>query len=398
MNQRFTLCIGLMIMIDQLAGCCATMALIWWATPRVFRIADSLEAQRRLHTAVPVITFEEAPEIRLPRRRKSPSMLLEFASLCDSLARATRSGAAPQDSLLAGIQRHQLHHPCWSQLCASISAMQSCDSALANARESAEPLSDDAQCLSLLESAMVHGSFIPSALDHASSVLRDRAACRAELTVAASQVQLSARLLSALPFLLLAGAFFISPQFRSSLWSPIVLCPLFFGLTLNRIGWRWISSLISRAVRDEPDSIGELTEHLCVSLRTGLSMTHACERWRTVSPTGNSVADLISAGTPLEEALLPLAETQGISGKNLGHTIVEAERDGLPILDTVTRLATDHRIERRRQIDTRIRQLPTRLSIPLVLCVLPSFLLLSVAPLVLASLGQLTISLPPVTQ
>jgi len=126
-------------------------------------------------------------------------------------------------------------------------------------------------------------------------------------------------------------------------------------------------------------------------------MTQACERWRSVSPTGDSVADLISAGAPLEEALLPLATAHPISGKNLGHTIVEAERDGLPILDTVTRLATDHRIERRRQIDTRIRQLPTRLSIPLVLCVLPSFLLLSVAPLVLASLSQLSISLPSVT-
>jgi pilus assembly protein TadC len=127
-------------------------------------------------------------------------------------------------------------------------------------------------------------------------------------------------------------------------------------------------------------------------------MTLACERWRTVSPIGNSVADLISAGAPLEEALLPLANVHPITGKNLGHTIVEAERDGLPILDTVMRLATDHRSERRRQIDTRIRQLPTRLSIPLVLCVLPSFLLLSVAPLVLASLSQLSISLPSVTQ
>jgi len=385
-------------MIDQLAGCSVTMALMWWATPRVFRIADSVEAQHRLHNAVSVTTSKREPKTLLPRRRKDSSMLLEFAALCDSLARATRSGMAAQDSLLAGIQRHQLRHPCWSLLHTSLSAMQSCDSALTNARECADAHGDDAQCLSLLESAMVHGNFVPSALDHASSVLRDRAACRAELTIAASQVQLSARLLSALPFLFLAGAFFISPQFRSSLLSPVVLCPLFLGLALNRIGWRWISTLISRAVRDEPDSIGELTEHLCVSLRTGLSMTHACERWRIVSPTGNSVADLISAGAPLEEALLPLTETHQISGKNLCHTIVEAERDGLPILDTVTRLATDHRIERRRQIDTRIRQLPTRLSIPLVLCVLPSFLLLSVAPLVLASFGQLSISLPPVTQ
>ena len=110
------------------------------------------------------------------------------------------------------------------------------------------------------------------------------------------------------------------------------------------------------------------------------------------------VADLINSGLPLEEALIPLATTHHITGKNLGHTIVEAERDGLPIIETVARLASDHRIERRRHVDTRIRQLPTRLSLPLVLCVLPSFLLLSVAPLVLASLSQLSLSLPSVTQ
>ena len=385
-------------MVDLLAGSSMAIALICFATPRFFRLVDVLEMQRRLHAA-DLMTEDAKPSLALPRHLRTViSPMLDFATLCESLARATRSGASPHDALLVSLQRHQFHHPCWSALFDDVAALQSCDSSLATARESVEPRSNDAQCLSLLESAMVHGNFVPSALDHASSVLRDRAACSAELAVAASQAQLSARLLSMLPFVLLGGAILVSSQFRSSLWSPIVLCPLFLGFILNRIGWRWISSLISRAVHDEPDDIGQLTEHLCVSLRTGLSMTHACERWRTVSSTGNAVADLISAGAPLEEALLPLATTHPISGKNLGHTIVEAERDGLPILDTVMRLATDHRIERRRQIDTHIRQLPTRLSIPLVLCVLPSFLLLSVAPLVLASLSQLSVSLPSVTQ
>lgn len=385
-------------MVDLLAGSSMAIALICFATPRFFRLVDVLEMQRRLHAA-DLMTQDAKPSLALPRHLRTViSPLLDFATLCESLARATRSGASPHDALLVSLQRHQFHHLCWSALFDDVAALQSCDSSLATARESVEPRSNDAQCLSLLESAMVHGNFVPSALDHASSVLRDRAACSAELAVAASQAQLSARLLSMLPFVLLGGAILVSSQFRSSLWSLIVLCTLFLGFILNRVGWRWISSLISRAVHDEPDDIGQLTEHLCVSLRTGLSMTHACERWRTVSPTGNAVADLISAGAPLEEALLPLATTHPISGKNLGHTIVEAERDGLPILDTVMRLATDHRIERRRQIDTRIRQLPTRLSIPLVLCVLPSFLLLSVAPLVLASLSQLSVSLPSVTQ
>ncbi len=385
-------------MIDLLAGSSVAIALICFATPRFFRLVDVLEIQRRLHAA-DLMTENAKPSLALPRHLPTViSPMLDFTTLCESLARATRSGESPHDALLVSLQRHPFQHPCWLVLLDDVTAMHPCDSALATARESAQPHSNDAQCLSLLQSAMVHGNFVPSALDHASSVLRDRAACSAELAVAASQAQLSARLLSILPFILLGGAILISSQFRASLWSPIVLCPLLFGFVLNRIGWRWITSLIAQAVHDQPDDIGQLTEHLCVSLRTGLSMTLSCERWRTVSPMGSSIADLITAGAPLDEALLPLANLHPITGKNLGHTIVEAERDGLPILDTVMRLATDHRSERRRQIDTRIRQLPTRLSIPLVVCVLPSFLLLSVAPLVLASLSQFSVSLPSVTQ
>lgn len=385
-------------MIELLAGSSIALVLIWFSAPRFFHLFDVSEMQRRLHSDdfIREVAKSSHPSSRYQQRETSPEH--DFAALCESLARTTRSGTAPHDALLTSLQRHPFQHPCWLVLLDDVTAMRSCESALATARESAQPDSNDAQCISLLQSAMVHGNFVPSALDHASSVLRDHAACNAELAVAASQAQLSARLLSALPFLLLGGAILVSSQFRSSLWSPIVLCPLLVGVVLNRIGWRWITSLITRAVHDQPDDIGQLTEHLCVSLRTGLSMTLACERWRSVSPLGSSVADLISAGAPLEEALLPLANLHPITGKNLGHTIVEAERDGLPILDTVTRLATDHRNERRRQIDTRIRQLPTRLSIPLVLCVLPSFLLLSVAPLVLASLSHLSVSLPSVTQ
>jgi tight adherence protein B len=383
-------------MTDLLAGTFIAALLVWYTTPRFFRFLDVSETQRRLHGSH-LVSENVQSSLALSRPiQKDTSQVIDFAALCESLARATRSGAAPHDAVLAGLQRQQLHHPCWSALRNDVASLKSCENALAIARESVEAHSNEAQCLSLLESAMVHGNFVPSALDHASSVLRDRAACSAELAVAASQSQLSARLLSTLPFVLLLGAMLINSQFRSSLLSPIVLCPLFLGLILNRIGWRWISTLIARAVRYDPDIIGQLTEHLCVSLRTGLSMTQSCERWRTLSPTGNYVADLISAGAPLEEALLPLATADPISGKHLGHTIVEAERDGLPVLDTVMRLATDHRAQLRRQTDTRIQQLPTRLTIPLVLCVLPSFLLLSVAPLVLASLSQL--SLPSVTQ
>jgi hypothetical protein len=50
------------------------------------------------------------------------------------------------------------------------------------------------------------------------------------------------------------------------------------------------------------------------------------------------------------------------------------------------------RTHRRQQV----RQLPTKLMLPLVLCVLPSFIFLTVIPLILANLSQFTFSPPPI--
>jgi pilus assembly protein TadC len=57
-----------------------------------------------------------------------------------------------------------------------------------------------------------------------------------------------------------------------------------------------------------------------------------------------------------------------------------------PLLE---RLAADARQMRRRRFDERARRLPVRLAVPLVLCTLPSFALLTVVPLLLAALTSL---------
>ena len=75
------------------------------------------------------------------------------------------------------------------------------------------------------------------------------------------------------------------------------------------------------------------------------------------------------------------------------HTLVDglaaADRDGLPLAPVLDRLADEARVQRRRRADTAARQLPVRLSLPLVLCTLPAFILLAVAPLLLAALSSL---------
>jgi hypothetical protein len=73
----------------------------------------------------------------------------------------------------------------------------------------------------------------------------------------------------------------------------------------------------------------------------------------------------------------------------LADGLAAADRDGLPLSPILDRLATEARQQRRRRADTLARQLPIRLSLPLVLCTLPSFVLLAVAPLLLAAIASL---------
>ena len=197
-------------MIELLAGSSIALVLIWFSAPRFFHLFDVSEMQRRLHSDDFIREVAKSSHPSSGQQHRENSAVLDFSTFCESLARATRSGTAPHDALLTSLQRHPFQHPCWLVLLDDVTAMRSCESALATARESAQPDSNDAQCISLLQSAMVHGNFVPSALDHGSSVLRDHAACNAELAVAASQAQLSAQLLSALPFLLLVVQFWLA--------------------------------------------------------------------------------------------------------------------------------------------------------------------------------------------
>lgn len=77
------------------------------------------------------------------------------------------------------------------------------------------------------------------------------------------------------------------------------------------------------------------------------------------------------------------------SAAPLADSFAAADRYGQPLAPVLERLADEARQHRRRQADTLARQLPVRMSLPLVLCTLPSFVLLAVVPLLLAALSSL---------
>ncbi|MBI4883363.1 MAG: type II secretion system F family protein, partial [Actinobacteria bacterium] len=102
-----------------------------------------------------------------------------------------------------------------------------------------------------------------------------------------------------------------------------------------------------------------------------------------------AVAVDVQSGTRFADALAALPLHLGAAAAPLADSLIAADRYGLPLAPVLDRLAAEARQHRRRQADARARQLPVRLSLPLVLCTLPSFILLAVAPLLLAALSSL---------
>lgn len=101
-----------------------------------------------------------------------------------------------------------------------------------------------------------------------------------------------------------------------------------------------------------------------------------------------AVSARVADGDRFGEALAALDEL-GPVARPLIDTFAAADRYGLALAPVLERLALDARQQRRRAADAFARQLPVRLSLPLVLCTLPSFVLLAIVPLLLGAFSSL---------
>jgi tight adherence protein B len=245
----------------------------------------------------------------------------------------------------------------------------------------------------MLKASFVHGVFVPKALEHVLVTLRTRHAIRADIRTATAQAMFTVRILTHLPLVAFAILLLSSADMRGRLFHLSTLVVLALGLFLNRLGAWWIKQLIAHTVNRPVDETIALAEQLAASLRAGCSLTESLESWEEVSPKGTAVSHALQRGERLESALHHLPQTT--AGYRLAHTILSAHKDGLPLVNTVHRLMSDAHDDMRTSTETLIRQLPGRLSAPVVLCILPSFLIIAVVPLIVHSLGQLGPALSP---
>jgi len=115
---------------------------------------------------------------------------------------------------------------------------------------------------------------------------------------------------------------------------------------------------VELAARCAPHPIGQCLETVLAAAEGGLRLADALEAEASRSPDLAPVLALLAA----------------------------SERSGAPVAGGLGRLAGQIRAQARRRALARARTVPVRLLFPLVFLVLPAFLLLTVAPVVLASL------------
>jgi len=110
--------------------------------------------------------------------------------------------------------------------------------------------------------------------------------------------------------------------------------------------------------------------------------------------TGTAFADACHAletGERTADAIERLSIRLGDGGRPLVFALLDAERYGAPLGPALERLADDARAHRRRQAEERARRVPVKLLFPLVFCVLPAFVVLTVVPILFSTVDRLTL-------
>ena len=188
-----------------------------------------------------------------------------------------------------------------------------------------------------------------------------------------------------------AVGFFAAGVAALVLGPVVALCGAVGAVAFAR--WRRIRLRrhIQRQIRE---ALPDFVDLLVLTIRAGCTPAVALG---SIAPSVHPViADALRAvdvrtcrGDLLAEALGELPQRLGPGAQPIADALALAARYGTPLVPVLDRLAAESRAERRRNAEAAARQLPIRLSFPLVGCTLPSFVLLTVVPLLAGTVSSL---------
>ncbi|NNE12380.1 MAG: type II secretion system F family protein [Ilumatobacter sp.] len=141
-------------------------------------------------------------------------------------------------------------------------------------------------------------------------------------------------------------------------------------------------------------SLPDTIEVVVIGVRAGLTPSAAFTMAIDHAPPElrvglEPVVHRMHRGHRLADALDAIPEWLGEPASFFTDALVTADRYGLPLGPMLDQLGADVRAARARLAQQRARTLPVKLSFPLVVCTLPSFVLLAIVPAVLGAVSTL---------
>jgi Flp pilus assembly protein TadB len=138
----------------------------------------------------------------------------------------------------------------------------------------------------------------------------------------------------------------------------------------------------------------DVIDLLVVALGAGFTPAMAVQQVAPLAPGPvddalDEVLRRVGRGVRFAVALEALVDVLGDAARPLTSALVAGERDGVPLGPTLDVLAREARAQRRHAAETAARRLPVLLAFPLACCILPAFVLLTVAPLLAGALASL---------
>lgn len=143
--------------------------------------------------------------------------------------------------------------------------------------------------------------------------------------------------------------------------------------------------------------LASVVDLYAASLRSGSNVLAATRHVSTWSrgPIGQSLEQALlrsDNGSLFADSLADSAQHSAPATSELFGGLLSHLRYGTPILSDLERLAAHARDVRRRSGQQRARKLPIMLLFPLVTCVLPAYLLVTVAPVLIEAFRTITTS------
>lgn len=297
---------------------------------------------------------------RPPRRSPPGAEADRVAALAESLAVMLDAGLTPHAAWRAAAD-HGVH-PVASAVLAGLEGHRSYGEVLARAA-----MSDDVRGIAAVWTvAEVSGAPLGHALRAVAETLRDAAESERDAEVSLSGPRATARLVSWLPAAGVVMAAVVGADIVGTATSPPGAATLGGGALLMLAGRWWMRALVARATARRP--LPALSEEL--------------------------VAIALAGGTSAEAGIRLAREATEAAGlrtfEEIGarSTMRLASSAGVPAVELLTASARQQRRSARAEARSASAALGVRLMVPLGVCVLPSFLLLAVAPLLLSLLSS----------